>query len=56
MIALLRLVLRPAPVAPEAEALRLTWEHLYDTEQGSDREKAAWQAYQLASVDLERAA
>lgn len=56
MRGLLRLMRRPAPQAPDVDGLRRAWERLYDTEQGSAREQAAYRAYQLASVDLGRAA
>jgi hypothetical protein len=45
----LRAVLRPVPVPLSEAELRVIWEHLYDEEEGSEREKAAWLAYQQAS-------
>ena len=56
MSTLLGLLLRPVPVAPDLDALWLAWEHLYDTAPDSPEERAAWWAYQKASVALERAA
>ena len=52
MNTLLSLLLRPAPVAPDLDALRRAWEHLYDTAPDSPEERAAWWAYQKASVEL----
>lgn len=45
----LRAVLRPVPVPLSEAELRAIWEQLYDEEEGSDREQAAWLAYQQAS-------
>lgn len=44
--------LRPAPVGPDLEALRLAWEQLHDTAPESPEEEAAWLAYQRASVEV----
>lgn len=55
-LALLRRALRPVPVVPDLEALRLAWELLHDTAPESPEEEAAYRALQKASVQLGRAA
>lgn len=55
-LARLRAALVPAAASADAETLRCIWEHLYDTEPGSEHEDAAYRAYQLASGPEERAA